>query len=547
MSRSLLSLLALACVFTVGCPGGTGSTEDKDVGGTETGESGVDCFDEDGDGYCTSDGDCDDNDPSVSPDADEICDGNDNNCNGEIDENGETVFYADSDGDGFGDPDMSVTACEPDSGFVANSDDCDDRESMVYPGADEQCDGLDNDCDRVVDEDLTTTFYRDADGDGYGDEGWAVEECTSPGEGWVGSGGDCDDSEPFAWTGATELCDSVDNDCNGTVDDGLSTRWYPDADGDGYGDESAAMDSCVDPGAGYLSTGGDCDDGEPRAWTGASEYCDTVDNDCNGLVDDDALDATDQIADDDGDGFGSPTEVVWACSPIVDNTLDCDDGNAREPQVVDDSASASSADGSMTNPWTTIQDGIDNARMCVAVMEGAYYENVNFNGADVDVFSTAGREATVLDAGGTGTVVTFENGETAGAALRGFTVQNGGGALDSYSVSDPECASTSICVSTYNTYLGGGILVDGASPTLSDLWVTGNILPVATVVEHSETEIEYTRSYGGGIFVRNAVGGMAVTDVTVDWNYADQGGGVFVGEGSGIDFSQTRFNYNEAT
>jgi hypothetical protein len=543
MTRSLLPVLALSCVFVVGCPGATGD-DSKPI--DSSGDSGPDSVDVDGDGYTIGDGDCNDEDPSVNPAAEEICDGNDNDCDGEIDEDGATTYFQDADGDGFGDADISVVACEPEAGWVANSDDCDDLESSVYPGADEECDGLDNDCDGTVDDGLTTTYYRDADGDGYGDPEWSVDECSAPGAGWVTNTDDCNDAEPTAYNGATEACDGVDNDCNGVIDDGLSTTWYPDMDGDGYGDDSAAMDSCVDPGAGYLTVGGDCDDTEALAWTGASEYCDDVDNDCNGLVDDSALDATAQVADDDGDGFGSPTAMTWACEALVDNTLDCDDSTAREPQVVDDSASSSSADGSMANPWTTIQEGIDNARMCVAVMDGTYYENVDYDGNDVAVFSMNGWESTVIDGGGAGAVVTFQSGETSGASLDGFTVQNGGGALATVVTVNPDCDSASICTTTVYTYSGGGIMVDGAAPTLTNLWVTANNLPAYSYTEISSTEFEYVYSYGGGIYLGNT-SGMEISGVTVDWNYADMGGGVYAASSASAGFSQGRINYNEAT
>ena len=235
MSRSLLPTLALSVLFIAGCPG-PDKPEDDSNPVDDTG----DCFDEDGDGYCESDGDCDPNNPEVNPAAEEICDGNDNNCNGEIDENGDTVFYLDADNDGFGDRDMSLTACEPDSGYVSNADDCDDSAPSIFPDAPETCDGLDNDCDGDIDEDLTTTYYMDADGDGYGDPSNSIDSCTG-GEDWVTNSDDCNDGEAMAYNGAAEVCDGIDNDCNGVVDDDMSQTWYPDVDGDGYGDDSAEI------------------------------------------------------------------------------------------------------------------------------------------------------------------------------------------------------------------------------------------------------------------------------------------------------------------
>ncbi|MBM4392668.1 MAG: putative metal-binding motif-containing protein, partial [Deltaproteobacteria bacterium] len=111
-----LKILGLSlALFLVGCPGGGTGKEDS------TGEGGPsDCVEEDGDGWCTSEGDCDDNDASISPDAAEICDGLDNDCDGTIDEGVTTTFYRDVDTDGFGNAAESTPACEQPEGYVTN-------------------------------------------------------------------------------------------------------------------------------------------------------------------------------------------------------------------------------------------------------------------------------------------------------------------------------------------------------------------------------------------------------------------------------------------
>jgi len=183
----------------------------------------------------------------------------------------------DLDGDGF----LSLASC-------ATGTDCDDLDDLVYPGAPELCDGIDNDCDGAYDEEVI-----DADGDGH----YAL---GCPG------GTDCDDADPLTFPGGVELCDAADNDCNGAIDD-------LDADLDGF--EPIACG------------GSDCDDNFATVNPLADEDCDDgLDNDCDGSVD--AEDA-------DGDGF-----IVATCGDPADGPLDCDDANPAispdAPELCDD-------------------------------------------------------------------------------------------------------------------------------------------------------------------------------------------------------------------
>ncbi len=284
-------------------------------------------------GYVADNTDCDDTEANAYPGNTEVCDGIDNNCDGQIDEGVTTTFYADSDGDGFGDPNVTTQDCSAPTGFVADNTDCDDNEANAYPGNSEVCDGIDNNCDGQIDEGVTTTFYADSDGDGFGDASDSVQACSAP-SGYVADNTDCDDTEANNYPGNTEVCDGIDNNCDGQIDEGVTTTFYADSDGDGFGDASDTVQACSAP-TGYVADNTDCDDTEANNYPGNTEICDGIDNDCDGLVDDvdDSLaDATTWYNDVDGDGYGDATDSVTSCNApsgyITDNS-DCDDSDAN--------------------------------------------------------------------------------------------------------------------------------------------------------------------------------------------------------------------------
>ena len=316
---TLLPLLALAA-----CAGG-----DKVGGASDTG--GTALVDADGDGW-TNDEDCDDDDPARAPGLDEVCDGVDNDCDDEVDEGVGDPFYADADADGYGDPSAEILACEAPTGAVTldQATDCDDDDDRVHPAATELCDGVDNDCDGTIDLGLTITVYSDADADGAGDPATATEQCAVS-EGQVEDGTDCDDTTADVRPGNAEVCDELDNNCDGTVDEGVTTTFWADRDSDGYGDAGATLEACALP-AGYADNPDDCDDGAMATSPAATELCDTIDNDCDGTTDeDDAADALTWYADSDGDGYGDAASTWAACgqpSGFVADATDCDDGAA---------------------------------------------------------------------------------------------------------------------------------------------------------------------------------------------------------------------------
>ncbi|MCP4868323.1 MAG: hypothetical protein GY898_06365 [Proteobacteria bacterium] len=268
MKTTLVVLMLLA-----GCPIPAPFDVDRDGWGADDGDcddedcNGVDApapgTDDDGDGYAGAD-DCDDTDPFIHPGAIELCNGIDDNCVGGADED------FDQDGDG-------ATTCGPDYTHGTADDDCDDTDPNQFPANPDVCDGDDNDCDGAVDE------LSDEDGDGTttcGDDGIVGTEDDDCDDNNAAV-------EPFVWDdcdGVDVNCNGlVDEDCD--PGGGGDPTWYcyADADGDGWGSSATVVTTdadCDDPGESGLT--GDCNDGDPSVSPSALEWPNNgVDEDCD--------------------------------------------------------------------------------------------------------------------------------------------------------------------------------------------------------------------------------------------------------------------------
>ena len=273
-----------------------------------------------------------------------------------------------------------LAACKPriDDGPPQDADgdrwisavDCDPLDAAIHPYADELCDGVDNDCDGLIDEDDDVldppTWFADADGDGFGAADYTWTTCAAP-AGYVDNALDCDDLDAAFSPDAVELCDALDNDCDGQVDEpgALGPQvYFRDADDDGYGDAAYREEACT-PRDGFVDDNTDCDDTRASTNPGAPEVCDPFDRDedCDGLAEDADPSAEGLLnfyTDADLDGYGSIGPATRVCDPVPGlspNTDDCDDAD----RTVNPEARERCGNG-VDEDCDGLVDGADDAR-----------------------------------------------------------------------------------------------------------------------------------------------------------------------------------------
>lgn len=543
-------------------------------------------------GYVSNSSDCNDTSAAIHPGATESCNGVDDDCDTLVDENlTATAWYQDSDGDGYGNPAVSQTACQKPTGYVSNSTDCNDTKPTINPGAAETCNSIDDDCDGVVDDGVKTNYYVDADADGYGKSGsTATAACTAP-SGYVSNNTDCDDTKTSVHPGAIEQCNSIDDDCDGSVDEGVtSTTWYKDGDLDGYGASATTMVSCSQP-AGYVAVSGDCDDTKASVNPAAAEVCNGVDDDCDATVDDGVK--TTYTVDGDSDGYGKTggattqacsvptgyaanaldcddtnatikpgaTEVCDGkdqdCDGLIDegfsscndsdddgdgyteNTGDCNDANATVYPITVNGSYSGTETGSKTQPFNTVQEGINGVNLAcplVLVLPGTYNERIDFKGKPITVRSTT-QYAAILDGQAGGAVVSFKTSETSAATLDGFTIQNGaatnGGGVYSLNASP---TITNNLFKLNNSTNGGGALY-AKTGTLS---ITRN-----TFQDNVGATVASGSFAGGALMLDTAI--ATISNNTFQRNRHISGGAIGLKNATGSVIDNNTFSQNAAS
>ncbi len=311
-------------------------------------------------------------------------------------------------------------------------------------------------------------------------------------------------------------------------------------------EECSSTDS---DGDGWTVEAGDCDDSDPTVYPGAPEACDGLDNDCNGVADDNLSAAYDLhlcFPDIDGDGFGTtdaPEPLCTCPDGYAPARGDCDDTDpAIHPGANDGDGDGVDQDcggtggpdphvGLSGQSFPSIQSALNAAQpgMVVWVGRGTYREaELRFASSGVALMSTHLADATTIDAGGAGSVMIFDQGEGPDTVVDGFTLTggdtSGNGAGVYLKGSSPTFAR---CVITANTagYDGGGLYLEDSSPTLTRCSITANV-----------------GIYGGGLRLKQSQ--VTIRDATISMNLSSAGGGAIRMEDSTVSLENCTLSTN---
>ena len=231
-------------------------------------------------------------------------------CSGEL-------YTLDPDGDGYGSVEYGQKRdCSMPAGYAPRDGDCAEYNADIHPEAAERCNDMDDDCDGKLDEGLPIgPQYKDGDGDGYGAGAESILDCSSP-KGYAADSHDCDDRVATTHPKATEVCNLIDDDCDGRTDEGVRPSC-------GVGWCRRLADSC---------TQAICTPGKPRA-----EECNALDDDCDDSVDEDAT----------CPGGGRCTD--GRCLPLTAAAADADGGADNSPDAGRPKPAGAGGSGSRAN------------------------------------------------------------------------------------------------------------------------------------------------------------------------------------------------------
>jgi hypothetical protein len=193
------------------------------------------------------------------------------------------IYFFDGDGDGFGNINSSGAFCIQPSNYVANSSDCNDNNVAINANASEICNGIDENCNGQSDDGLLfVNYYIDFDLDGFGNLGNMQNACAQP-FGFVPNALDCNDVNSYVNPEAIEICNGLDEDCDGENDNSVVfATFYEDTDGDTYGDPATGQYFCLIPTELFVDNGDDCDDTNALVNPAATEVWENgIDDDCN--------------------------------------------------------------------------------------------------------------------------------------------------------------------------------------------------------------------------------------------------------------------------
>lgn len=370
-------------------------------------------------------------------------------------------------------------------------------------------------------------YYTDLDGDGFGG---ALSECGDPDAVFVG--GDCNDGNDLVNPDAAETCNETDDNCDDTIDEGLTaTTWYADGDDDGHGEIGAGEDLCADPGAGFSTLGDDCADDDPEVFPGAVELCDGIDNSCIGAPDGhvatwfgtdgtitDVSGSTGELALT-GDGELALCEGLWSFRPSVQPSANVSIRGSGDATL--DAQSAGTAVTIGANAIVQVDD--------IEILGGSSTSN----GGNIAI--DGGASVTLTNVVVTGGSATLRGGGVHMASGSSLVITGGSfGANDAgeggglYADATATLSATDTLFSTNNANEGGAVFTGTGSSTLSNCTFQDNTAAAGAGIAAAGGTVTLV----GGLFQRNVATG--------------NGGGINLAEGAHLDSDGTDFVDNAA-